>query len=332
MHVTAENLDPAEIVKPRLKKAILNLHIVAGLHLGASQHLHEGEWLLLGSAEDCDVLLSDEGIAGHHCLLGVVNGRLCLRSLEADVHWGEEVLLPGETLHDFMWGELQIGRAAIQLRGEIKRRRWSPSWVRHYSWIALSFVMSTFATYGMAVSIFGKDSEAPVAAAEVVDAAISEIKKRAENAELHNETTRMTASVREIMRLSGIDAQARYLDAGKVELSGYFGNGQGIARVVQSRAMREILGLQKVVVVNKSSLSAPLPEIHLPTLPPAASKMVKIISGSDPYLVASDGSRYYPGATLPNGARLLAVLEQALLVETAGGEEAVVGVDALLGN
>lgn len=119
--------------------------------------------------------------------------------------------------------------------------------------------------------------------------------------------------VREVLRLSGMSAESRYLGAGQVEVRGAFGDGQALEALIGSRAMREVGGLKRVVAYN---LDRP-PEAP----PPAGSKPKEVqylVAGPDPYLVTHDGSRYYLGARLPNGERLIGIEGNDLLLERDG--------------
>src|SRR5579883_403159 len=54
----------------------------------------------------------------------------------------------------------------------------------------------------------------------------------------------------EVLRLSGMRAEGRYLGDGQVEVRGHFGDQARLQKVVESRAMREIGGLKKIATVN----------------------------------------------------------------------------------
>src|SRR3546814_3665097 len=59
------------------------LRILAGLHAGASRDLAEQEMILVGSGDDCDIVLADQGVARHHALINLVGGMSSLRALHA---------------------------------------------------------------------------------------------------------------------------------------------------------------------------------------------------------------------------------------------------------
>lgn len=329
MEIVAESREHSGAASIKHKNWPVALRFVSGLHTGATHKFREGEWLLLGAAEDCDLLLSDPGVAPHHCLVGVIKSRLCIRSLEAEILWNDMIIAPGDVRNVSPLGELKLGETQIHFSGELKRRALLPPALRHYAWVTLSLLLSTSATYVMAVSLFGSDAS-DLASPSVQNYDL-DAEERLQKANASQEAgRRMAASLRDIMRLSGIDAETRFQESGTVEVIGYFGDGKSVANAVQSRAVREIRGLKRVQVINKSNIEDAHAPVVQPNMPASVTKMVKIIYGSDPYLVVTDGSRYYPGARLPNGSSLVSILDkEAVLIKTASGEETLMSVHEL---
>lgn len=58
------------------------LRITSGLHLGASLELTGSEYLI-GSSDDCDVVLRDAAVSAHHCRLAREWAGFCVRDLRA---------------------------------------------------------------------------------------------------------------------------------------------------------------------------------------------------------------------------------------------------------
>lgn len=116
----------------------------------------------------------------------------------------------------------------------------------------------------------------------------------------------------DVLRLSGIAAEGRYLNDGQVEVRGHFGDQAKLQNVVESRAMREIGGLKKVATVNLDT-----PPAAAPAKPADESKLIsEVVGGNDPYIVTRDGSRYYVGAKLPGGGTLQAIDGHDVIVDT----------------
>ncbi len=89
------------------------LRIVAGLHAGATRPLSRREMVLIGSGEDCDVVLADAGVAPHHALLNAVDGRYHLRALDAPLELPGGTLHPGDPVEVAQVQRIGLGQAAI---------------------------------------------------------------------------------------------------------------------------------------------------------------------------------------------------------------------------
>jgi type III secretion system YscD/HrpQ family protein len=129
----------------------------------------------------------------------------------------------------------------------------------------------------------------------------------------------------DVLRLSGMQADGRYLNEGQVEVRGHFGDPAKLQKVVESRAMREVGGLRKVVTLNLDTPPAPAP-----SKPADDGKLIaEIIGGKDPYIVTRDGSRYYVGAKLPDGGILQAIDGQDVLVDTGKAVKHMARMDSI---
>ena len=89
------------------------LRVVSGLHSGAERELDGGEMILIGSGEDCDMVLADAGVASHHALLSFLDGRFSLRALDAPLHVGTAMIHPGDPVELDRVQRVGIGEAAI---------------------------------------------------------------------------------------------------------------------------------------------------------------------------------------------------------------------------
>ena len=89
------------------------LRIIAGLHAGATRPLSRREMVLIGSGDDCDVVLADPGVAPHHALLNAVDGRFHLRALDAPVELPGGTLHPGDPVEVGQVQRISLGQAAI---------------------------------------------------------------------------------------------------------------------------------------------------------------------------------------------------------------------------
>lgn len=89
------------------------LRILSGLHVGASRPLAEKEMILVGSGEDCDIVLSDPGVAPHHALIGLLGGGFSVRALDAPLRIGGQPLHPGDPAELAKLQRVELGQAAL---------------------------------------------------------------------------------------------------------------------------------------------------------------------------------------------------------------------------
>lgn len=89
------------------------LRIISGLHAGASRELAEREMILVGSGDDCDIVLADEGVARHHALISVIDGHGQLRALDAPLQLEGRVLHPGDPVAMDRLQRVGLGDAAL---------------------------------------------------------------------------------------------------------------------------------------------------------------------------------------------------------------------------
>ena len=111
VHMNAPHANPAGPAAGRV------LRIVAGLHAGASRGLTEQEMLVVGSGEDCDIVLADTGVAAHHALITLVGGSFTLRALDAPVRIEGKPLHPGDPAEVRPLQRIDLGEAAIAYGG-----------------------------------------------------------------------------------------------------------------------------------------------------------------------------------------------------------------------
>jgi type III secretion protein D len=167
-----------------------------------------------------------------------------------------------------------------------------------------ALIATVFAVRAISVGINGQSARS--AAGEMAAAAVA--------------TSRSGASiahdVAEVLRLSGITCEAQYNGDGTVTVKGHLGDPQALAAIVKSRAIREIVGLKRVMAINLDRGGSATPGTIVD-----GTRIVSVVASADPYVVTADGSRYYVGASLPQGGRLAGVKEGEVLVERDGHTE-----------
>lgn len=335
----------------------LTLEIVNGLHRGARHAMAGQQLALIGRHPDCDLVLSDPSVAPQHCLISRAGDQLIVRPVGGIVILGTVRLQLGETRLWPAHLPLQLGQvslvttrealiqsrsaqaaqtdvenpeahstahsmqaavaetAAIPPSAPATRRSWL---VRGVLWgvcgVMTAWAVQAFQPVDVPDSVV-TGAVAELAMTSVVDAGAVHAERQPSSLAAANRRgdDRLATNVKEILRLSGVVAHARDLGDGKVEVRAHFPSGTDMTRIIQSRAMRDVRGLREVVAINLSEQTSLDPEPSDDAL-----TVQTVVAGADPYLVASDGSRYYPGAHFPNGQRLVAIEGQEIILDAAG--------------
>lgn len=333
------------------------LRVIAGIHAGADRALAEGELLLVGSGGDCDLVLSDAGVARHHCLLSMHGDGIRVRAVEAAVVLDDRRIAPGDPVCVPPMQPLRVGEAALAV-GADDDSRWeallappvepaaaapSPPPQRRRAWIPLTLVGVSLVSLAIASSWRSQPTEEEISPRSRLvavldsldldevrgeqsdqgrmlltgvvptagDLAELESALRQAGVEVHMGVRTgddIANDVREVLRLSGLNAQTSYLGDGRVQVEGVFPDEDALEQAATSRAMAEISGLTEVLTHNHATR----PRAKAST--PDAKKVVATVEGKDPYLITRDGSRYYIGATLPDGGTLEAIEGDRIVV------------------
>lgn len=102
----------------------LVLRVVRGLHDGASRGCMLADMVIVGSADDCDLILADEGVAAHHCVIKIDGDNWFVRALDGDVGVGSNVTRTGDTASLALYDVIGVGSSALAL-GEPGNERWN---------------------------------------------------------------------------------------------------------------------------------------------------------------------------------------------------------------
>src|SRR5690606_27317276 len=95
--------------------APLVLRILSGLHDGASRVLGPQEMLLIGSGEDCDIILSDPGVARHHAMVLRHGDTLSLRAIDAPLEFAGDPLEPGDPIDLPLLEPARLGGVSVAI-------------------------------------------------------------------------------------------------------------------------------------------------------------------------------------------------------------------------
>lgn len=318
--------------------APLELRVLAGRQAGARALLdaHEAQLVCgLNAANQADTQFADillaSGLDFQARLLPTGPGRVGLQLLSGLASLQGRPLPPGDTVHAWAPGQpLQLGDALVAY-GPADQADWpepvlhdddtaepapaapaaharaaKPRPVAELLLAALGVVM---VVGGAALAWRGGTlREAGEAVAQVVPPARAATQAAA--------PADVAAHASEVFRLYGIAAQASWSPEGDLVLHT---RERDTARVESATAAvrRDVPHLPTLRVDNQ-------PPAPAPTAAPAAAddpakRLVAVIDNSDsPYFITADGSRYFNGALLPSGHRVVEIAERAVVVERDG--------------
>jgi len=305
------------------------LRITEGLHAGARQALERDALLVVGSSPDCDLVLADEGVSERHCMLSCAGRRMILRVLDGEVAVDGERVTHADRIALAAGSTLRLGGAALALQGagddeprgcagDASARGTLPASGRgHLSaghWLAVGLVLLGLTTIAFALPMGSGGVDRQLAEQASVDAAQagSAAGPDAPSDTSQRKGSAIASDVHEVLRLSGIRAEAEHIGDGRVRVRGYLGPEERLREVIQSRSMRTIPGLDQVVAVNYDA-GDPAPARGSPR--PEPSPVASVVAGEDPYLILEDGSRIYTGAELPGGGVFVDIDGDRVVIE-----------------
>jgi len=305
------------------------LMVTAGLHKGAVIRLDSADMLVIGAADDCDVILADTGVRSHHCVLKRQADKFFLRTIEGALNVNGHEQDPGATIFVPPRAPVIIGSAAFEIvatsssadssaqvdpnehppaRAPLSRSQLVSQMLRQrplgVTAAVAAIIATVFAVRAISLGISAQSGQGVAGQANVAAAVTS------------RSGASIAHDVAEVLRLSGITCEAQYNGDGAVTVSGHLGDPKSLEAIVKSRAIREIVGLKRVMAIN---LDHPGGSMHGTLVD--GTRIVSVVASADPYVVTADGSRYYVGASLPQGGRLAGVKEGEVLVERDGHTE-----------
>lgn len=102
----------------------LRLRVFSGVHAGAEFRLPERGILMIGQADDCDLILGDADIRDHHCVLTVVGDQVLLRALSGEVEAQDRRVAEGENITLEHFAMVRLGKVQFAVGPH-----WSERWL-----------------------------------------------------------------------------------------------------------------------------------------------------------------------------------------------------------
>ena len=282
------------------------IRVSSGLHANAEFICRPLDMVVIGTGEDCDMVLSDPQIARHHCLVVLGQEGYLVRALDAPVQVQGMPLNPGEQLNVPAGAAIELADVTVGLHPHLTVQL-ETSDQRRMVLMGLFAVLTVAALLGIWVW-YAEQGSTQLQQIEALPAPGAGTTEQSTHRDL-------AGQVSEILRLSGLQAQTRNLVPGQVEVSGHFNNDGQLENIIHSRAMQDIRGLQQVVVRNLADSPKSTPQ-HTDD-----KEIARVITGTDPYVVTRDNARYYPGAELADGRRIVRIEHQGVVVISSTGEE-----------
>lgn len=109
---------------PPAQRVQLRLRVFSGLHAGAEFRLPERGILMVGKADDCDLILGDADIQDHHCVLTMVGDQVLLRAMNGDVSADGKAVASGENITVEHFAMVSLGKVQFALGPH-----WSERWL-----------------------------------------------------------------------------------------------------------------------------------------------------------------------------------------------------------
>lgn len=318
-------------MKSKSMSSALELRVLAGRQAGARARLDaQADVLVCGqNASDqndtqfADILLSSE--ADFQARLVPFEGRMGVQLIAGDAVLGERALTAGTDVHPWMPGQpLQLGDTCVAY-GPADQEQW-PQPVMHDDGPprlansrsvapphrALEGALAVLGVVmvlggGLLAWRGGTLREAGQAVAKVIPPAQAAAATPAPD---------LLASAVDVFRLYGIPAQGSWSPEGTLVLRTQERDGTRV-QAAAAAARRDIARLPGLRVDNQpppSPAAAAGPAVEDP-----AKRLVAVVDNTDsPYFVTADGSRYFSGALLPSGHRVVQIAERSVLVERDG--------------
>lgn len=124
----------------------------------------------------------------------------------------------------------------------------------------------------------------------------------------------VVAAVREIYRLHGVAAEVQAVGPGVVAVKTTHPDVAAIARV-HAVVRRDVVGLRELQADNQAPPRHPSP---VPVVDDPGKRVAAVLPGDTAHVVTVDGTRYFQGALLPTGHRIVSIAGTTVQLEREG--------------
>lgn len=331
------------------ESARLELRVLSGPQAGARAPLHAQQALLIcgwhaqsqGETQFADILLSTQSDLQAQ-LVPTGAGRWALQLLEGTAELAGRHLSPGEARHAIAPGQrLKLAGVALAYgpahlahwpepvlnaddagpqaartgtAAPMARRGLTP-WQRALEW-SLFTVGSVTLVVGLWLAAPGRTAT-PMGQARAATLPAGHATSHAGSsaAAATAAGTEQLNAVVDVFRLHGISAQASWTSQGELLLHTQEADAARV-QAAAAAARRDIAHLPALRIDNQAPAAA---AAATPAVNDPAKRLVAVVGHTDnPYFVTADGSRYFGGALLPSGHRVVEIAEREVVVERDG--------------
>lgn len=322
-------------MSPKPFAVALELRVLAGRQVGARARLDSEQALVVcayntanqGDTQFADILLASQ-VDFQARMVPAARGRVGLQLVSGVAVLGEQPLKPGTEVHAWAPGQpLQLGDNLVAY-GPADEEHWpepvmhdgpallagprapAAAPARHHpaaegALAVLGVVMLVGGLYVATQGLTLRQAGQALANAMPVQPAVAA-----------TVAPDPLASVVDLFRLHGIAAQASWSPEGELVLRTQERDAARV-QVAAAAARRDIARLPALRIDNQP----PTPVAAAPAAVPddPAKRLVAVVDNADsPYFVTADGSRYFSGALLPSGHRVVQIAERVVIVERDG--------------
>jgi Inner membrane component of T3SS, cytoplasmic domain/Inner membrane component of T3SS, periplasmic domain len=301
----------------------LKLEVLAGVHRGVTLLLDSAEFRI-GSSPQADIILSDPGVAAEHAILrvdragvridaigaevGVAQDRIpvahgCRTRLPVDIVLGEaELLLSRPDLDADLQSRSHLGAAA----GWLARKPVTAAGTLLGFVLAVTFAVQDGAQTIRAERLFTKASRADASDARA-DFAYIAGPRTADGRATAEQAARELGARLDAAKIQGLRVSA--LD-GRLTVTGKLGKQEAADWAAIQQWFDQTYGSR---IVLTASISAGAERQAMPSL-----QLQAIWYGEHPYIITTEGARFYQGAVLDNGWIVREIGEDRLLLAREG--------------
>ncbi len=130
----------------------------------------------------------------------------------------------------------------------------------------------------------------------------------------------VTRAVQDVYRVNGVQAEVQAIGPGAMRVRTALTDPAPLQQIEQ-KVRRDVHGLTRLEAHNAPPPPQPSP---IPALDNPGKRVASIVAGALPYVVTADGTRYFVGAMLPTGHRILGIDGSRVDLEREGQTSALV--------